>query len=241
MVEDKHTLAGCHQELILAMLALASMLLVGQQSKMVVLQCAFYVSPKIPKIVTKNLSDSYLKRHLETLEGHWKTGKIAAVGPFSDGGHYRGVAIFRAKDEAEVRELLKFDPMLRNGVMELEVLPWFAEDVFQKAEKFFDMREYLFGILERPDKAPSYDKATLEKLQAGHMANINKMAKDGLLVSAGPYMLEGKRRGVFIFDSNDRKKVEKACAEDAAIKAGRLGLRLMTWMTSKGTLRKFGG
>ncbi|MDB5193247.1 MAG: hypothetical protein JWQ96_2810 [Segetibacter sp.] len=43
------------------------------------------------------------------------------------------------------------------------------------------------------------DSITAVQLQAGHMANINKMSASGKLLVAGPFMEDANWRGIFIF------------------------------------------
>lgn len=218
------------------MFSLAIALLAQAPSKMGILQCAFFIAPDSIPAVTPNLMKSYTERHLAGLEDLWEKGIVVAAGPFENAGNYRGVAFFNVQTPEEVKQLLQFDPYVRNGIRRLEVLPWFCENRFVKAKSFRDYEPLWFGILERPVNAPKYDKETMTKIQEGHMANINRMAKDGLLASAGPFNANESRRGIFIFTEQDKLRIEKAVSMDTAIQKKRLELRLMKWKTGRGTL-----
>ncbi len=47
--------------------------------------------------------------------------------------------------------------------------------------------KYIFVFLNKRTDLPALPKEESDKLMEGHMANINKMAKEGKLVAAGPF------------------------------------------------------
>jgi uncharacterized protein YciI len=95
------------------------------------------------------------------------------------------------------------------------------------------MKEYFFVMLK---KGPirNQDKETTDKLQEGHMANINQMAKDGKLAIAGPFGDEGDWRGIFIFKTKTIEEAKRLVEQDPMIKAGRLSYEIHSWWTMKG-------
>ncbi len=97
-----------------------------------------------------------------------------------------------------------------------------------------EMRIYVMGMLYRGPKATAEVTETSKKLQAGHMANINKMAAEGHLLIAGPMGGQGELRGIFIFDTEDVKKAQEWCDQDPAIQAGTLRVELYQWYAAKG-------
>ena len=67
------------------------------------------------------------------------------------------------------------------------------------------------------------------------MQNIQAMAESGDLVLAGPIAGNSEFRGVFIFRTPEKEKIEAMVSRDPAIKANRLKLELYRWYTAKGT------
>jgi uncharacterized protein YciI len=98
------------------------------------------------------------------------------------------------------------------------------------------MKQYYFCLLLRGDKAQSFSKEELEKIQAGHMANINKYADLGKIVVAGPFGDDTDRRGILIMDVETMEEAEAIVKEDPAVQAGRLTYEIHPWWTAKGTV-----
>src|SRR6187431_3086338 len=80
------------------------------------------------------------------------------------------------------------------------------------------MKQYVFCIL----KTGSNTTATTEEknnLFKGHMANITKLAKEGKLALAGPFMKNDKNyRGLYIFNVTTIEEAKELVASDPAVK-----------------------
>ncbi|MGH9768574.1 MAG: DinB family protein [Blastocatellia bacterium] len=98
----------------------------------------------------------------------------------------------------------------------------------------FDNEQYQFGLLTRGPKWTAENTPEIQKIQEGHMANINKMAQAGKLFAAGPILGNGDLRGIFIFRAASIDEAKALAAEDPAIKAERLKLEILPWLGSKG-------
>ena len=90
-------------------------------------------------------------------------------------------------------------------------------------------QQYWFVLLKAgPNK--NLDSATMGKIFEGHMANMNKLYKDGILKVAGPF---GKNdfewRGIFIFDCKTKEEAEKIAASDPGVATGLFAVDIIPW------------
>lgn len=90
----------------------------------------------------------------------------------------------------------------------------------------------LVFLNSKPDKA-SLSKEEVDKIMEGHMANINKMAKEGKLLAAGPFEGGG---GIFIFRSTSVEEVSGWISEDPGIKAKRWNIEVLTFTIRAGSV-----
>lgn len=97
----------------------------------------------------------------------------------------------------------------------------------------FDLDSYQFGLLRKGPNHGTGTKEEADKIQAGHMANIQSMAKAGKLMAAGPMGDDGDLRGIFLFKAASLDEAKAMAAEDPAIKAGRLRMDIFTWWGPK--------
>lgn len=83
----------------------------------------------------------------------------------------------------------------------------------------YGMKNYVFCIL----KTGSNINATAEEKKnyfEGHMTNIKRLAKEGKLVVAGPFMKNDRNyRGIFIFNCETIEEAQKLVETDPGIKA----------------------
>ena len=96
-----------------------------------------------------------------------------------------------------------------------------------------EMTTYFMAFLRRPANAPQISKEAGEKLQEAHMAHIRKMADDGKLLLAGPFMDDTPLRGIYVFKTATMEEAKALGAEDPAVKAGRLVLEWHPWYSAK--------
>ena len=93
------------------------------------------------------------------------------------------------------------------------------------------MAEYVMAFLKRgPNRSP--DSTVRAELQKAHMANINRLAGEGKLVLAGPFMDDGDLRGIYIFNVKTVEEAKLLTESDPAIKAGSLVMELHPWFGS---------
>ena len=134
--------------------------------------------------------------------------------------------------------LLAKDPWIASGHLVAEYRTWFvAKKLFRPLKgAFTDVETCTFALLVRPPTAPELSSEERGLVQEGHMANINAMAKAGELLIAGPFEEDTSLRGVFVFRTTDRAKIEELVSKDPAVARGRLKVEPYTWYVSKGVL-----
>jgi uncharacterized protein YciI len=94
------------------------------------------------------------------------------------------------------------------------------------------MKMYVLAILKSGTNKTD-NKATLDSLFKGHMANINRLAANGKLVVAGPLEKNDKTyRGIFIFNVKTIAEANELVITDPAIKAKVLDAELYEWYGS---------
>ena len=95
----------------------------------------------------------------------------------------------------------------------------------------YGMHRYVVAFLKAgPNR--DQDSTTAAELQRAHMQNIQRMADEGKLVLAGPFMDDGPIRGLYIFDVDSIEEAEKLTETDPAIQQGRLTMELHPWYGS---------
>ncbi|MFT4523764.1 MAG: hypothetical protein ACI8ZN_002720 [Bacteroidia bacterium] len=90
------------------------------------------------------------------------------------------------------------------------------------------MKIYVIAFL---NAGPNQDQDSVaaDKLQAAHMANIKRMAAEGSLILAGPFLDSGDVRGIYIFNVSTIEEAKHLTETNPAIQAGRLEMELHPW------------
>lgn len=87
-------------------------------------------------------------------------------------------------------------------------------------------QQYVYVFLNtNPDRA-DLPKEQVDSLQRGHLANIQKLAKEGKLLVAGPFNSGG---GIFIMNTTSTKEARKWISTDPAIAANRYHIETLPW------------
>ncbi|MCU0453874.1 MAG: YciI family protein [Bacteroidetes bacterium] len=94
-------------------------------------------------------------------------------------------------------------------------------------------RDFVWVFLNTDPNRPTIPKAEAESLQAGHMANIGRLAKEGKLLVAGPFHGGG---GIFVFRPTGIDSVKQWVSTDPAVKAGRFALEYLTYRPVVGSI-----
>lgn len=90
------------------------------------------------------------------------------------------------------------------------------------------MRRYVMAFLKA---GPNRDRPREEAaaLMRAHLGNITRLADEGSLVVAGPFIDAGSLRGIYIFDVDTVEEARALTATDPAVQAGSLVMELHIW------------
>ena len=95
----------------------------------------------------------------------------------------------------------------------------------------YGMKQYVLAFLKSgPTRSQSEDEA--QRLQRAHLDNIQRLADEGKLVLAGPFLDSGDVRGIYVFDVRTVDEARALTESDPSIKAGRLVMELHPWYGS---------
>ena len=100
----------------------------------------------------------------------------------------------------------------------------------------YGMKKYVMAFLKAgPNRDRTKEEAT--RLQKAHLQNISRMAEEGKLVLAGPFMDQGEIRGIYIFNVTSLDEARELTETDPAIQAGSLVMELRPWYGSAALLK----
>lgn len=95
----------------------------------------------------------------------------------------------------------------------------------------YGMKSYVMAFLKIGPNRPA-DKYVVDSLQSAHMENISKLAEEGKLVLAGPFLSNDSLRGIYIFNTTSISEAESWTSTDPAIIYGSLEMELKPWYGS---------
>lgn len=105
-----------------------------------------------------------------------------------------------------------------------------------------NLEAYELVMLRRPEDAPPYDDATLERIQREHLAYHAGLRASGQVVTNGPLtdQPDESLRGLAFYRTGSLDEARRLAVADPAVKAGRLAIEVMTWYCPAGTMRQSG-
>lgn len=86
--------------------------------------------------------------------------------------------------------------------------------------------KHTFVFLNKRTDAPQLTKEESDKIMSGHMANMEKLAKEGKLQAAGPFEGGG---GIFIFKSSSTTEVTEWISPDPGVQAKRWNIEMLPY------------
>ena len=223
---------------IAIVLLLASALSHAQDHKLVQFQMA--IMKKGPKWQATNEQErnSILRQHFANVVSLLDSGRAIIAGPFGDDTDVAGIFILRAPSATEAKAWVDVDPAVKAGLLISEMHPWWSEDVFKTAKMPLKFSTVYFAFLKKgPNRKGGDDKTPeIQELQKAHIANIERLAKLGKIIVAGPFGDNGDLRGIFVFRVASLREAQDLCATDPMIKIGRLVVELHPWQVPDGVL-----
>ena len=93
---------------------------------------------------------------------------------------------------------------------------------------------YVVGFFHKDPNSTATQTEETRCIQAGHIANFEKLADAGKLIVAGPFSDDGELRGMLIFKLNSVDEARDLMNADPALKSGRLSLDLHPWFAAAG-------
>ena len=96
-----------------------------------------------------------------------------------------------------------------------------------------EMRYYVMVFLRTGPPRP-VEPREKETLQAGHMANMERLHAEGKLILAGPFKDGGDLEGLFLLNTESLEEARAWCDSDPAIATGDLRAELVKWYSAKG-------
>jgi uncharacterized protein YciI len=94
----------------------------------------------------------------------------------------------------------------------------------------YGMKQYVMAFLKKGSQ--KVDSTQRTQLIQGHLKNIGRLAKEGKLLLAGPFLDNGDLAGIFVFNVTTIEEARKLVATDPAVKAGLFDMELHPWYGS---------
>lgn len=124
----------------------------------------------------------------------------------------------KSTDEASAKAEMTYDSLLAQKLG--------ADD--------YGMKKYVMAFLKSGPNQ-DMDSARAAELQRAHLDNIFRLADEGKLVLAGPFLDGGELRGVYVFNVETVEEAKALTETDPAVQAGRLTMELHPWYGSAAT------
>ena len=101
-----------------------------------------------------------------------------------------------------------------------------------------ELEAYELVLLRRPDSAPDYPEAELDRIQREHLAYLASLRETGQVVTNGPVTEQPDEslRGLAFYRTGSLERSRQLAEADPAVRAGRLSAEIMTWYCQPGTM-----
>ncbi|MBO9637527.1 YciI family protein [Siphonobacter aquaeclarae] len=95
----------------------------------------------------------------------------------------------------------------------------------------YGMKKYVLAFL-KTGSVKIEDKNERMKVQKEHLRNMNRLAEEGKLIVAGPFLDGKENKGILIFNVESMEEAQKLAESDPGVKAGIFALELHPWYGS---------
>jgi uncharacterized protein YciI len=95
----------------------------------------------------------------------------------------------------------------------------------------YGMKKYVMAFLKH-GTVQLIDSAARAELMQAHLKNIMRLADEGKLILAGPFLDDQDMAGIFIFNVESVEEARALTATDPAVKAGVFEMELHPWYGS---------
>ncbi|MFY0671767.1 MAG: hypothetical protein JXQ87_00100 [Bacteroidia bacterium] len=120
--------------------------------------------------------------------------------------------VIQTENDSEVKDEFAYDADLANALG--------ADD--------YGMKTYIMAFLKAgPNR--DHDSVEIAEMQRAHLDNINRMAEEGSLVLAGPFLDDTEMRGIYLFDVATVEEAEELTKTDPMIVNERLIFEFHPW------------
>jgi uncharacterized protein YciI len=105
-----------------------------------------------------------------------------------------------------------------------------------------ETRELIFVFFakgERRAQSAKWKPEELEKMQANHIRNLERMGKEGVALTAGPLGDNGFLRGIVIMNIASRDAAPEQYKNDPYVQNGLLALQTHRWLTDTAAIQKY--
>lgn len=128
------------------------------------------------------------------------------------------------------------EPITAENTTEVAETGYDAELAQSVGADDYGMRQYVMAFLKAgPNR--SQDSLEAAQLQRAHLDNIGRLAEEGKLSLAGPFLDDGEVRGIYIFNVSTIEEAKALTETDPAIQQGRLVMELHPWYGSAALMK----
>jgi uncharacterized protein YciI len=98
---------------------------------------------------------------------------------------------------------------------------------------FSQSKTYSFVFLHKKESVEQMPKEQLDKIMEGHLANIERLAKEGKLIVAGPFDAGG---GIFVLNTTSTEEATRWLSTDPGVQANRWDIEILPYTPRIGSV-----